>query len=71
MNLFEQFPRPWTIVENAEVDPKKCVGGFHVYDAKGVLVLEGGTWTGCGNDTIFLNRLQAAELVSVVNASNL
>jgi len=70
MTLFDQYPRPWSVAQDDSVDPAKYLGGFTVFDSTGQVVIEGGTFTGDGDAEFNLNRLQAAELVEVVNSSN-
>jgi len=69
MKLFEKFPRPWRIEQDESVDPDLCLGGFTIFSADGQIVINGGTYTGDGDAEFNLNRLQATELVVLVNAS--
>ncbi len=65
--LLEAYPRPWRIVQDESVDPAKYRGGFDVFDANGVVIIRGGTYSGDGDEEFNLNRVQAAELVEIVN----
>ena len=69
MKLFEQFPKPWTIKQDESVDATRYAGGFEVFDANGKTVINGGTYSGDGDAEFNLDRLQAAELVELVNKS--
>jgi hypothetical protein len=69
MKLFEQYPRPWRIVQDESVDPEVNLGGFEVLDATCATVIYGGTYTGDGDAEFNLNRLQVSELVDLVNRS--
>lgn len=67
MTLFEEFPRPWTVIQDESVDPNKYGGGFTVFAANGKTVIDGGTFRGDGDSEFNLHRLQVAELVAIVN----
>lgn len=71
MTLFEEFPRPWKIIQDESVDPDKFIGGFRVLDVNGKTVIDGGTYTGDGDSEFNLNRLQVAQLVAIVNVHGL
>lgn len=67
MKLFDEFPRPWRIEQDETVDPDKYRGGFTVFCSNGEIVINGGTYTGDGDEQFNLNRLQVEELVRLVN----
>lgn len=64
---FAKYPPPWRYVGDESVDPDKYAGGFDVYDAEGKAVIRGGTYSGDGDAEFNLDRLQALELVELVN----
>lgn len=67
MRLFDQYPRPWRIVQDESIDPDKYASGYEVFDANGKTVMYGGTFTGDGDAIFDLDRWQVAELVEIVN----
>lgn len=67
MRLFDKFPRPWRIEQDETVDPDKYLGGFTVFCANGEVVINGGTYTGDGDEEFNLDRIQVEELVRLVN----
>ena len=69
MLLFVMYPRPWRIEQDESIDPTKYSGVFTVYASNGLTVINGGTYTGDGDTEVNLDRLQAEELVEIVNGN--
>lgn len=66
--LLMMYPLPWVIEQNERVNPDNCAGGFTIASADGKVIMDGGTYTGDGDIELNLDRLQAAELVELVNS---
>ena len=66
--LLMMYPLPWVIEQNERVNPDNCVGGFTINSSDGKVIMDGGSYTGDGDIELNLDRLQANELVELVNS---
>lgn len=65
--LKERHPTPWRFEYDKTVDSDKFDGSFTIYNADGEIVMNGGTYTGDGDQELNLNIEQAKELFIIMD----